>query len=118
MLREIRGDRDGAVCLTFSMLGAHAHFVLHGVSACLIPFCPTPRPPSRRQANTTFEELERLRTMGKAWEEVAPQIWDFFQNGVQVKMIRVGEVQISKKDTFHIWNQSQTLSTESQNRFI
>lgn len=30
--------------------------------------------------------------MGKAWEEVAPQIWDFFQNGVQVKMIRVGEV--------------------------
>uniref|UniRef100_A0A3Q3W540 P-type phospholipid transporter n=1 Tax=Mola mola TaxID=94237 RepID=A0A3Q3W540_MOLML len=41
-----------------------------------------------RNANTTFEELERLRTMGKAWEEVAPQIWDFFQNGVQVKMIR------------------------------
>ncbi|KAG7216739.1 hypothetical protein INR49_021122 [Caranx melampygus] len=41
-----------------------------------------------RNANTTFEELERLRTMGKAWEEVAPQIWEFFQNGVQVKMIR------------------------------
>lgn len=29
--------------------------------------------------------------MGKAWEEVAPQIWEFFQNGVQVKMIRVGK---------------------------
>lgn len=43
------------------------------------------------QANTTFEELERLRTMGKAWEEVAPQIWAFFQDGVQVKMIRVGQ---------------------------
>ncbi|XP_019943339.2 retinal-specific phospholipid-transporting ATPase ABCA4-like isoform X1 [Paralichthys olivaceus] len=41
-----------------------------------------------RNANTTFEELERLRTMGKAWEEVAPQIWAFFQDGVQVKMIR------------------------------
>uniref|UniRef100_A0A3P9NX15 ATP-binding cassette, sub-family A (ABC1), member 4a n=1 Tax=Poecilia reticulata TaxID=8081 RepID=A0A3P9NX15_POERE len=41
-----------------------------------------------RYANTTFEELERLRTMGKAWEEVAPQIWAFFQDGVQVKMIR------------------------------
>uniref|UniRef100_A0A8C5NB08 ATP-binding cassette, sub-family A (ABC1), member 4a n=1 Tax=Gouania willdenowi TaxID=441366 RepID=A0A8C5NB08_GOUWI len=41
-----------------------------------------------QNANTTFEELERLRTMGKAWEEVAPQIWHFFQNGVQVKMIR------------------------------
>lgn len=43
------------------------------------------------QGNTTFEELERLRTMGKAWEEVAPQIWAFFQDGVQVKMIRVGQ---------------------------
>ncbi|XP_027860619.1 retinal-specific phospholipid-transporting ATPase ABCA4a isoform X1 [Xiphophorus couchianus] len=41
-----------------------------------------------RNANTTFEELERLRTMGQAWEEVAPQIWAFFQDGVQVKMIR------------------------------
>ncbi|XP_035474924.1 retinal-specific phospholipid-transporting ATPase ABCA4 isoform X1 [Scophthalmus maximus] len=41
-----------------------------------------------RNANTTFEELERLRTMGKAWAEVAPQIWAFFQDGVQVKMIR------------------------------
>ncbi|XP_068603937.1 retinal-specific phospholipid-transporting ATPase ABCA4-like [Brachionichthys hirsutus] len=41
-----------------------------------------------RNANITFEELDRLRTMGKAWEEVAPQIWAFFQHGVQVKMIR------------------------------
>ncbi|KAK7881153.1 hypothetical protein WMY93_029562 [Mugilogobius chulae] len=41
-----------------------------------------------RRANTTFEELERLRILGKAWEEVAPQIWTFFQDGVQVKMIR------------------------------
>ncbi|KAE8280050.1 Retinal-specific ATP-binding cassette transporter [Larimichthys crocea] len=51
-----------------------------------------PDSPAVRQiiqnANTTFEELERLRTMGKAWEEVAPQIWAFFQDGVQVKMIR------------------------------
>uniref|UniRef100_A0A8C6TAP4 P-type phospholipid transporter n=1 Tax=Neogobius melanostomus TaxID=47308 RepID=A0A8C6TAP4_9GOBI len=41
-----------------------------------------------KNANTTFEELERLRILGKAWEEVAPQIWAFFQDGVQVKMIR------------------------------
>ncbi|XP_077480293.1 retinal-specific phospholipid-transporting ATPase ABCA4-like [Stigmatopora argus] len=41
-----------------------------------------------RNANSTFEELERLKTMGKAWEEVAPQIRAFFQDGVQVKMIR------------------------------
>lgn len=55
-----------------------------------------PLPPPL-QANTTFEELARLRTMGKAWEEVAPQIWDFFQNGVQVKMIRVGQVHVCEK---------------------
>uniref|UniRef100_A0A673W8V3 P-type phospholipid transporter n=1 Tax=Salmo trutta TaxID=8032 RepID=A0A673W8V3_SALTR len=41
-----------------------------------------------RNANTTFEELERLRTMGRAWEEVGPQVWAFFQDSVQVKMIR------------------------------
>ncbi|KAG7457171.1 hypothetical protein MATL_G00243640 [Megalops atlanticus] len=41
-----------------------------------------------RKANTTFEELERLRNMGKAWEEVGPQVWDFFQSGVQMSMIR------------------------------
>uniref|UniRef100_A0A3Q2Z6G7 P-type phospholipid transporter n=1 Tax=Hippocampus comes TaxID=109280 RepID=A0A3Q2Z6G7_HIPCM len=41
-----------------------------------------------RNANSTFEELQRLKTMGKAWEEVAPQLWAFFQDGVQVKMIR------------------------------
>uniref|UniRef100_A0A8C9VJB0 ATP binding cassette subfamily A member 4 n=1 Tax=Scleropages formosus TaxID=113540 RepID=A0A8C9VJB0_SCLFO len=41
------------------------------------------------RANTTFEELERLRNIGKAWEEVGPQLWDFFQSGVQMNMIRV-----------------------------
>nr|XP_057916447.1 retinal-specific phospholipid-transporting ATPase ABCA4a [Doryrhamphus excisus] len=41
-----------------------------------------------RNANSTFEELQRLKTMGRAWEEVAPQVWAFFQHGVQVKMIR------------------------------
>eukprot|EP00063_Salmo_salar_P037999 XP_014012834.1 PREDICTED: retinal-specific ATP-binding cassette transporter-like [Salmo salar] len=42
-----------------------------------------------RNANTTFEELERLRTMGRAWEEVGPQVWAFFQGSVQMNMIRV-----------------------------
>ena len=41
------------------------------------------------QANTTFEELERLQNMAKAWEEVGPQLWAFFQNSVQMNMIRV-----------------------------
>lgn len=41
------------------------------------------------QANTTFEELERLRNMGRAWEEVGPQVWSFFQDGVQMNMLRV-----------------------------
>uniref|UniRef100_A0A8C7N8Y5 P-type phospholipid transporter n=1 Tax=Oncorhynchus kisutch TaxID=8019 RepID=A0A8C7N8Y5_ONCKI len=41
-----------------------------------------------KSANTTFEELERLMTMGKAWEEVGPQIWRFFNAGLQINMIR------------------------------
>ncbi|KAG7487527.1 hypothetical protein MATL_G00024490 [Megalops atlanticus] len=41
-----------------------------------------------KNANTTFEELERLRNMVKAWEEVGPQVWAFFQKGVQMNMIR------------------------------
>ncbi|XP_053326101.1 retinal-specific phospholipid-transporting ATPase ABCA4 [Spea bombifrons] len=41
-----------------------------------------------KNANSTFEQLERLRQMGKAWEEVGPQIWYFFQNSVQMNLIR------------------------------
>ncbi|XP_052398366.1 retinal-specific phospholipid-transporting ATPase ABCA4-like [Carassius gibelio] len=41
-----------------------------------------------KNANTTFEELERLRNMGRAWEEVGPQVWSFFQDGVQMNMLR------------------------------
>uniref|UniRef100_A0A8C4SW48 P-type phospholipid transporter n=1 Tax=Erpetoichthys calabaricus TaxID=27687 RepID=A0A8C4SW48_ERPCA len=41
-----------------------------------------------KKANTTFEELERLRNMGRAWEEVGPQLWAFFQSSVQMNMIR------------------------------
>uniref|UniRef100_A0A672SD77 Retinal-specific ATP-binding cassette transporter-like n=1 Tax=Sinocyclocheilus grahami TaxID=75366 RepID=A0A672SD77_SINGR len=41
-----------------------------------------------KNANSTFEELERLRNMGRAWEEVGPQVWSFFQDGVQLNMLR------------------------------
>ncbi|XP_062412894.1 retinal-specific phospholipid-transporting ATPase ABCA4-like [Sardina pilchardus] len=41
-----------------------------------------------KSANTTFEELERLMVMGRAWEEVGPQLWSFFQDSVQMNMIR------------------------------
>uniref|UniRef100_A0A8C3DPR9 P-type phospholipid transporter n=1 Tax=Corvus moneduloides TaxID=1196302 RepID=A0A8C3DPR9_CORMO len=42
-----------------------------------------------KNANSTFEELERLRLLTKAWEEVGPQLWYFFQNSLQMNMIRV-----------------------------
>uniref|UniRef100_A0A672SCZ1 Retinal-specific ATP-binding cassette transporter-like n=1 Tax=Sinocyclocheilus grahami TaxID=75366 RepID=A0A672SCZ1_SINGR len=45
-----------------------------------------------KNANSTFEELERLRNMGRAWEEVGPQVWSFFQDGVQLNMLRVNTV--------------------------
>ncbi|XP_052658130.1 retinal-specific phospholipid-transporting ATPase ABCA4 isoform X5 [Harpia harpyja] len=41
-----------------------------------------------QKANSTFEELERLRLLTKAWEEVGPQLWYFFQNSLQMNMIR------------------------------
>ncbi|XP_072524411.1 retinal-specific phospholipid-transporting ATPase ABCA4 isoform X1 [Salminus brasiliensis] len=41
-----------------------------------------------KSANTTFEELERLMNMLKVWEEVGPQLWQFFQDSVQMNMIR------------------------------
>ncbi|XP_051989665.1 retinal-specific phospholipid-transporting ATPase ABCA4-like isoform X1 [Xyrauchen texanus] len=52
----------------------------------------TPDSPAVRKilksANTTFEELERLQKIGKVWEEVVPQLWQFFQSSVQMNMIR------------------------------
>nr|XP_008522837.1 PREDICTED: retinal-specific ATP-binding cassette transporter [Equus przewalskii] len=52
----------------------------------------TPDSPAARRvlknANSTFEELERLRKLVKAWEEVGPQIWYFFDKSTQMTMIR------------------------------
>uniref|UniRef100_A0A670J9Y3 P-type phospholipid transporter n=1 Tax=Podarcis muralis TaxID=64176 RepID=A0A670J9Y3_PODMU len=42
-----------------------------------------------KNANSTFEELVRLRLLAKAWKEVGPQVWSFFQDSVQMNMIRV-----------------------------
>uniref|UniRef100_A0A4W3HJI7 ATP-binding cassette, sub-family A (ABC1), member 4a n=1 Tax=Callorhinchus milii TaxID=7868 RepID=A0A4W3HJI7_CALMI len=41
-----------------------------------------------KKANGTFEELHRLKQMGKAWQEIRTQLWKFFQDGVQMNMIR------------------------------
>ncbi|XP_066124804.1 retinal-specific phospholipid-transporting ATPase ABCA4 isoform X3 [Saccopteryx bilineata] len=52
----------------------------------------TPDSPAARRilknANSTFEELERVRKLAKAWEEVGPQIWYFFDKSTQMTMIR------------------------------
>ncbi|KAF6343916.1 ATP binding cassette subfamily A member 4 [Rhinolophus ferrumequinum] len=52
----------------------------------------TPDSPAARKilknANSTFEELERVRKLVKAWEEVGPQIWHFFDKSTQMTMIR------------------------------
>ncbi|XP_012781470.2 retinal-specific phospholipid-transporting ATPase ABCA4 [Ochotona princeps] len=52
----------------------------------------TPDSPAARRilknANSTFEELERLRKLIKAWDEVGPQIWYFFDKSPQMNMIR------------------------------
>uniref|UniRef100_G3UHV9 P-type phospholipid transporter n=1 Tax=Loxodonta africana TaxID=9785 RepID=G3UHV9_LOXAF len=41
-----------------------------------------------KNANSTFEELERVWKLVKAWEEVGPQIWYFFDKSTQMTMIR------------------------------
>ncbi|XP_018414710.1 PREDICTED: retinal-specific ATP-binding cassette transporter [Nanorana parkeri] len=52
----------------------------------------TPDAPAIREilkhANSTFEQLERLRQMGKVWEELGPQLWNLFQNSVQMNVLR------------------------------
>ncbi|KAL7984894.1 hypothetical protein Chor_003464 [Crotalus horridus] len=41
-----------------------------------------------KNANFTFEQLERLKFLTKAWKEVEPQLWYFFNDSVQMNMIR------------------------------
>ncbi|XP_026527510.1 retinal-specific ATP-binding cassette transporter [Notechis scutatus] len=41
-----------------------------------------------KNANSTFEQLERLTFLTKAWKEMGPQLWNFFNDGVQMNMIR------------------------------
>ncbi|XP_041064203.1 retinal-specific phospholipid-transporting ATPase ABCA4 [Carcharodon carcharias] len=52
----------------------------------------SPNSPATQQlmknANVTFEELHRLKKIGKVWEEVKPQLWNFLRNSVQMNMIR------------------------------
>ncbi|XP_067845678.1 retinal-specific phospholipid-transporting ATPase ABCA4 [Heptranchias perlo] len=51
-----------------------------------------PDSPATRQliknANATFEELHRLKQIGKVWDEVKCQLWNFFQNSIHMNMIR------------------------------
>ncbi|XP_035882338.1 retinal-specific phospholipid-transporting ATPase ABCA4 isoform X5 [Phyllostomus discolor] len=52
----------------------------------------TPDSPATRRilknANSTFEELERVRKLVKAWEEVGPQVQYFFEESTQMAVIR------------------------------
>nr|KAF6442985.1 ATP binding cassette subfamily A member 4 [Molossus molossus] len=52
----------------------------------------TPDSPAARRilknANSTFEELERVRKLVRAWEEVGPQVWYFFDRSTQMTIIR------------------------------
>ncbi|KAM5322049.1 retinal-specific phospholipid-transporting ATPase ABCA4 isoform 2-T2 [Glossophaga mutica] len=52
----------------------------------------TPDSPATRRilknANSTFEELARIRKLVKTWEEVGPQVWYFFEESTQMAVIR------------------------------
>ncbi|OXB57938.1 hypothetical protein ASZ78_003924 [Callipepla squamata] len=80
-----------------------------------------PDSPSVRQiiknANSTFEELERLRLLTRAWEEVGPQLWYFFQNSLQMNMIRC--LTLDKFEGYHDETQltRQALYLLEENKF-
>ncbi|XP_078736245.1 phospholipid-transporting ATPase ABCA1-like [Lampetra fluviatilis] len=40
------------------------------------------------EANRTFAELEMIYKFGLAWEEVAPQIWDFLNSSLALRLLR------------------------------
>uniref|UniRef100_A0A4W3HEH5 ATP-binding cassette, sub-family A (ABC1), member 4a n=1 Tax=Callorhinchus milii TaxID=7868 RepID=A0A4W3HEH5_CALMI len=71
-----------------------------------------------KKANGTFEELHRLKQMGKAWQEIRTQLWKFFQDGVQMNMIRVSDH--NKKGTTHCLFSSYqtTLITNNMNENV
>ncbi|XP_028847172.1 ATP-binding cassette sub-family A member 1 isoform X3 [Denticeps clupeoides] len=41
------------------------------------------------EANSTFKALATLRTLADAWVENKMQIWEFFQNGQQINVLRL-----------------------------
>ncbi|XP_051852517.1 retinal-specific phospholipid-transporting ATPase ABCA4-like [Antechinus flavipes] len=71
----------------------------------------------RWDANSTFEELARVRQFLKAWEEVGPQIWHFFDKSTQMAMIRC--LLLDKFESYddEIQLTHRALSLLEQNRF-
>uniref|UniRef100_A0A670JDL6 P-type phospholipid transporter n=1 Tax=Podarcis muralis TaxID=64176 RepID=A0A670JDL6_PODMU len=74
--------------------------------------------PDSPAANSTFEELVRLRLLAKAWKEVGPQVWSFFQDSVQMNMIRVCCLALDKfeghADETHVTHRALSLLEENK----
>ncbi|XP_053104297.1 retinal-specific phospholipid-transporting ATPase ABCA4 isoform X1 [Hemicordylus capensis] len=71
-----------------------------------------------KNANYTFEELERLRLLTKAWTEVGPQVWNFFQDSVQMNMIRDTLQNPTVKDFLNEQLASEGLTAEDVISFL
>uniref|UniRef100_A0AAY4D132 P-type phospholipid transporter n=1 Tax=Denticeps clupeoides TaxID=299321 RepID=A0AAY4D132_9TELE len=81
-----------------------------------------PDSPAARQiiknANTTFEELERLRNLGGVWEELGPQIWNFFQDGVNRHLLSSPKESIRNPTVMDYINKSLKHSSVSARHIL
>ncbi|KAM6217102.1 retinal-specific phospholipid-transporting ATPase ABCA4 [Rhynchocyon petersi] len=71
-----------------------------------------------KNANSTFEELERVQKLAKAWEEVGPQIWYFFDNSTQMTMIRDTLENPTVKDALNRQLREDGITAEAVLNFI
>lgn len=45
--------------------------------------------------NRTFQELGVFREVGGMWEELKPKVWNFFENGQEVDLLRVSRTYVT-----------------------
>uniref|UniRef100_A0A803TLI3 ATP binding cassette subfamily A member 4 n=1 Tax=Anolis carolinensis TaxID=28377 RepID=A0A803TLI3_ANOCA len=81
-----------SVSRRYTVLGCHGQRMMAVKPLLMGKILFAPDSPAVRKilknANSTFEELERLQLFAKSWKEVGPQVWYFFQDSVQMNMIR------------------------------
>uniref|UniRef100_A0AAY4A3H4 P-type phospholipid transporter n=1 Tax=Denticeps clupeoides TaxID=299321 RepID=A0AAY4A3H4_9TELE len=69
------------------------------------------------EANSTFKALATLRTLADAWVENKMQIWEFFQNGQQINVLRSRPAGMQPFDWRDVFNATSKI-LEQLGKFI